>query len=47
MFYKYDDKCMIEKYNIKLKNETCYDILVKICGVLECSMDDIMDIFPE
>ena len=23
------------------------EVLVKICGVLECSMDDIMDIFPE
>ena len=23
------------------------EVLVKICGVLECSLDDIMDIFPE
>lgn len=30
------------------KNEDVrVEVLVKICGVLECSMDDIMDIFPE
>lgn len=30
------------------KNEDVrVDVLVKICGVLHCSMDDIMDILPD
>ena len=30
------------------KNEDVrVEVLVKICGVLDCSMDDIMDIFTE
>ena len=30
------------------KNEDVrVEVLVKICGVLDCSIDDIMDIFPE
>lgn len=24
----------------------CVDVLVKICGVLDCTMDDIIDVIP-